>query len=251
MILYTIIPFLWAEEQETTEPNASDSSSTEEGATNTEDPVSAEKKSTEKKEKPPKATKEPSVETTTESAAFQPHIVVGMETGAGISTTDLRASFVPQWHVGVQFPYWQDRLGLVFQGMYHVSKMDGSGSSVDLTNGSYNFDIRQQEGELGLNLRVRIPEVPVVTPEIWLGSTVQLLQTTVNGKGGSNFPTSIEQDTRIGFHAALLGEYKLPPKFGYVIGGVHYTTYVFDAMIQGDVRNHDISPTIGYRYRFF
>ena len=38
---------------------------------------------------------------------------------------------------------------------------------------------------------------------------------------------------------------------GYVIGGVHYTTYQFTTQIQGDVRNHAISPTVGYRYRFF
>ena len=118
-----------------------------------------------------------------------------------------------------------------------------------MTAGSYTYSIRQQEGELGMNLRVRIPEVPVVTPEIWIGPTVQLLQTTLDGKSGAKLPTSVEQDTRIGLHAALLGEYELP--VGYVIGGIHYTTYQFATQIQGDVRNHAISPTVGYRYRFF
>ena len=180
---------------------------------------------------------------------FRPHLIVGIETGAALSTTDIRVSFLPQWQFGVQLPYWNDRLGIVFQGVYHVSKMDGSAQDDNMTSGSYTYSIRQQEGEVGMNLRVRIPEVPVVTPELWLGPTVQMLQTTLDGKSGSPLPTSVEQDTRIGLHAALLGEYTLP--VGSLIGGVHYTTYQFASAIQGDVRNHTISPTVGYRYRFF
>lgn len=205
-----------------------------------------------KKEKNPKAAK-PNVQNTASTnagwTAFSPHLILGMETGAALSTTDLRASFLPQWHFGVQLPYWNERLGVVFQGVYRVSQMDAKGSADTLTSDSYTFNTKQQEGEVGMNLRVRIPEVPVVTPEIWLGPSVQMLNTTMTGNSGSAFPTTTEQVSRIGFHAALLGEYALP--VGQLIGGVHYTTYEFRSTIQGDTRNHAISPTIGYRYRFF
>jgi hypothetical protein len=253
LLLTTLV---WAEESDnpaepTPETSAESTETTETSASTTdtaakpkmEDKPKEPKEAKAKKEKP---VKEPSDNST---AGFNPHLIIGMETGAALSTTELKASFLPQWQFGVQFPYWNDRLGVVFQGVYHVSKMEGSSQDDNMTAGSYTYSIRQQEGEVGMNLRVRIPEVPVVTPEIWIGPTVQLLQTTLDGKSGSKLPTSVEQDTRIGLHAALLGEYELP--VGYVIGGVHYTTYQFTTQIQGDVRNHAISPTVGYRYRFF
>lgn len=201
-----------------------------------------------KKEKKPKKEKSPKEVASMESSTM-PYIIIGMETGAALNTTELKAGFLPQWHVGIQFPYWQDRLGVVLHGAYHVAKLEASGSSTTLTTGSYDYDIRQKEGEFGFNLRVRIPEVPVVTPEIWLGPTVQLTGTELQGKSGSAFPMTEEQTTRVGIHAALLGGYLLP--VGQVFGGVHYTSYNFKTTIQGDVQSHSISPTIGYRYRFF
>lgn len=247
---------VWAEESDTSTPKTE--TAAESSDDKTDEATKDTKKGDPKREKKQKKTKDPkqskaSGEATTQADnqwnGFNPHLIIGLETGAALSTTELKASFLPQWQFGVQFPYWNDRLGVVFQGVYHVSKMEGSSQDDNMTAGSYSYNIRQQEGEVGMNLRVRIPEVPVVTPEIWIGPTVQLLQTTLDGKSGSKLPTSIEQDTRIGLHAALLGEYELP--VGYVIGGVHYTTYQFATEIQGAVRNHAISPTVGYRYRFF
>ena len=197
------------------------------------------------KAKTPKMPKEPK----SQSSSDMPHVIVGLETGAALNTTELKAAFLPVWQVGVQLPYWQERLGFLIHGSYRVANLEGTGSNPSLTNGNYNYDIRQQEGEFGFNLRVRIPEVPVVVPEIQIGPTVQLLGTEVSGKSGVAFPTSTETQTRLGVHGALLGEYPLP--VGSVIGGVHYTSYAFKTDIQGDVWSHAISPTIGYRYRFF
>lgn len=259
--LLSLTAMLWAEEPEqdtsteTTEDTEKPSEDTQSKDTSTKDSKSTgkdkkektKKAKTPKKEKPPKDSN--AATSTTPITGFTPHIVVGLETGAALSTTDLRASFLPQLHFGVQLPYWNERVGILFQGVYRASKMDAKANAGTLTSESYSYSLTQQEGEVGMNLRVRIPEVPVVTPEIWLGPTVQMLQTTVEGKGGAAFPTTVEQLSRIGLHAALLGEYALP--VGQLIGGVHYTTYEFRGTIQGDTRNHAISPTLGYRYRFF
>ena len=253
--MYTLMlctSLVWAEEP--TDTSTDDSSTTETPAEESKEPKAKKEKAPKEKpskDKKEKAPKEKTKKSTTEKepTLFTPHIIVGMETDAALSTTDLRANFLPQWHAGVQFPYWNERLGIVFQGVYRVSKMDAKASSDNLTDGSYTYAMKQQEGEVGLNLRIRIPEVPVVTPEIWLDPTVQMLQTTMDGKSGGAFPTAVEQLSRVGFHAALLGEYPLP--VGQIVGGVHYTTYEFRGTMQGDTRNHAISPTVGYRYRFF
>lgn len=207
------------------------------------------KKKEKSKKKGVPAEKRKTKSTKSVEPSMMPHLIIGMETGAALNTTELKAGFLPQWHVGLQFPYWQDRLGVVVHATYHVAKLEASGSSSSMTTGSYNYDIRQQEGEFGFNLRIRIPEVPVVTPEIWLGPTAQLMRTELQGKSGSTFPMTEEQNTRIGVHAALLAGYPLP--VGQLFGGVHYTSYNFKTTIQGDVQSHIISPTIGYRYRFF
>jgi len=240
----SLTTMLWAQEPE---QQPTPDAPTEKSEAETKEKSKKAKREKQPKEATPKSDK--TVSTNTGDTAFTPHLILGMETGAALSTTDLRASFLPQWHFGVQLPYWNERLGVVFQGVYRVSQMDAKGSADTLTADSYTFNTKQQEGEVGMNLRVRIPEVPVVTPEIWLGPSVQMLNTTMTGNSGSAFPTTTEQVSRIGFHAALLGEYALP--VGQLIGGVHYTTYEFRSTIQGDTRNHAISPTIGYRYRFF
>lgn len=178
-----------------------------------------------------------------------PHIIIGLETGAALNTTELQAAFLPVFHVGLQFPYWNERLGILIHGSYHVSGLEASGTSSSMSAESYSYNFTQYEGEFGFNLRVRIPEVPVVTPEIQLGPTVQLVRTEMEGKSGEGFPSTMEQQTRMGVHAALLGSYPLP--VGRVIGGVHYTAFGFNNTIQGDAWSHNISPMVGYRYRFF
>ena len=178
-----------------------------------------------------------------------PKLFAGLETGAALSTTELRAAFLPVWHVGIQLPYWKERLGFLFHGSYHVSKLEATGDTQMMTTGTYSYSLRQQEAVFGFNTRVRIPEVPVVTPEIWLGPTVELLGTTLEGKSGDAFPTTSEQETRIGLHAALLGDFTLP--VGSLFGGIHINSFSHQSTIQGNVRNASISPTIGFRYTFF
>ena len=221
----------------------------------TEDDSAAAKKKPEeakpeaKPEVKPEAAPEPEKVETNTAPSANPHIIVGVETGAALNTTELKAAFLPVWHVGLQFPYWQERLGVIVHGSYHVSKLEATADAAMMTNGSYSYDIRQQEAVFGFNLRVRIPEVPVVTPEIWLGPTIELIGTELQGKSGEKFPVTTEQDTRLGVHSALLGAYPLP--VGELFGGVHYNAFSYESTIQGTVWSQAFSPTVGYRYRFF
>ena len=145
-------------------------------------PSLEEKKSEAKPEK-----KEVKPSTVTPQSSGLPHIIIGLETGAAINTTELQAAFLPVFHVGLQFPYWNERLGVLIHGSYHVSGLEASGTSSSMSAESYSYNFTQYEGEFGFNLRVRIPEVPVVTPEIQLGPTVQLVRTEMEGKSGENF----------------------------------------------------------------
>ena len=179
----------------------------------------------------------------------RPYFWAGMEMAPIVSTSDLGAGFLPQIEIGAQLPYLNRMFGLVFYGSYHNSKTSGKGDIVEMPESTFSYDMIQREGELGLSFRTVFPQVPVVQPEIWLGPTVQLLQSEVIGKIDSQkYPTSTEQNTRIGFHAAILGSYVLP--VGQVYGGCHYTTYMWRNLIQGEARSHLISPTVGFRYQF-
>lgn len=179
----------------------------------------------------------------------QPYFWGGIEMAPILSTSELSAGFLPQLEVGVQLPYVDKMFGLVFYGSYHNSKTSGKGGILEMPNSAFTYDMIQREGELGLSFRTVFPQVPVVQPEIWLGPTVQLLQSEVIGKiDTTKYPTSTEQNTRIGFHAAILGSYVLP--VGEIYGGCHYTTYMWKNLIQGEARSHLISPTVGYRYLF-
>ena len=250
MLLFMLSAFA---DEPKTEPK-SDSPSEETGGEQSETPTETQA------EQPPKPTstkEEPKTDSVQASSTKNipkeksnyPHIIVGIETGAAFSVSELQAAFLPQLHVGIQFPYWNERLGLIFHGSYHQAKLEGGGDSTTLTTGSYDFTMEQKEGELSLGLRIIFPEVPVVTPEIWIGPTMQLTHSEIQTTSGEAFPMTQEEKTEVGIHFAALGSYPLPA--GFVFGGIHYTTYEWQQTIHGAVRNHAISPTVGYRYRFF
>ena len=248
MLLFMLSAFA---DEPKTEPK-SDSPAEETGGETTESPS----ETTEKVEPPSKeVSKTDAVQSSSgkvfrkEEKSSYPHIIVGVETGAAFSVSEMQAAFLPQLHVGIQFPYWNERLGLIFHGSYHQAKLEGGGDSTTLTAGSYDFTMEQKEGELSLGLRIIFPEVPVVTPEIWIGPTMQLTHSEIQTTSGEAFPMTQEEKTEVGIHFAALGSYPLP--VGFVFGGIHYTTYEWQQTIHGTVRNHAISPTLGYRYRFF
>ncbi len=229
---------------ETTEEKT-DKTKDEETISNSEETLVLQKKSEDSEQNVSKKEKE----TKESSSITSGYFWGGIEMAPALSTSDLGAGFIPQLELGVQFSYLNHMFGLVFHGSYHQAKASGEGKIPEMPTSSFIYDMKQKEGELGVSLRTVFHQVPKVQPEIWLGPTVQLLQGTVEGKiDNTKFPISTEQNTRIGFQVAILGNYFLP--VGQVYGGCNYTTYMWRNTIQGETRSHLISPTIGYRYQF-
>ena len=89
-----------------------------------------------------------------------------------------------------------------------------------------------------------------VIPEFAVGPTLHLNRSTINGSsGGSKFPESVEEYTRVGIYAAGGVEIEAGP--GELTALLTFGSAGFNGVVTGEKTNSaNLAPTLGYRLVF-
>lgn len=176
-------------------------------------------------------------------------LVIGAEVGPifpqPFSALDTHVAFGLE--LGYRLPFAEQRLEIMLDAGY--SPPHNSFKLVRVEKGdAYNATLAEEELHFSLGPRVHVMERSSPwNVTIAAGGRLFLLRSYSNGsRGGENFAEFYEQSTKLGFFAALGGEYILGPGALFLDVDLGYAK--LDHKITGDSSTGNITPTIGYRF---
>jgi len=175
---------------------------------------------------------------------------VGLQVGAAFSLTPLDAAFLPRLELGIELPWAQRRFRAVLLAAWTRPTASDEADDARVPEGTWTWDLKQDEGLLALGATVRIPEISDrFVPEVTLAPQLCLLRTRVDGEaGGAAFGESTEQYTRVGFHSSVGAATALGRGEASLL--LAFSISELNGVVTGDSSTVALAPMLGYRVVF-
>lgn len=174
----------------------------------------------------------------------------GVQVGPSFSLSPLKPAVAPRLELGLELPPLDRSFRIFVSGQYLRPKAIGDVSDDRVPGGSFSYEVNQDELSIafGPSFRAGMIDGPV-KPEVAVGPNVFLYRSTANGSaGGSAFPESQEQYTRVGIYAAAGIGAELGP--GELTAHFMFQSSAFKGVITGEANSASLSPMVGYRFVF-